>query len=294
MNAADGARMGFRVARLAVVKFFADDMPTHAAALAYRMLFSLFPFLIFLTTLLGFLGMPQLFEWLREQASYLLPAQGMEQVNAVLRDLQAPPGGLMSVAIAVSVWSASVGIVGTMNALNVAYDVKERRPVWKRILVSIMYTVTLAVMLIAAAAAMLSGPTLLTWIAQYVGLDALFIAVWAWLRWAVAGFLLLLVVALVYWAAPNVKLPFRVITPGAVLAVLSWVGASLAFGYYVQNFASYNKTYGSMGSVVVLLFYFFLSSAVMLFGAEVNAVLARERGEQIEEAAEGSPEGQRD
>ena len=200
MNAADGARMGFRVARLAVVSFFADDMPTHAAALAYRMLFSLFPFLIFLTTLLGFLGMPQLFEWLREQASYLLPAQGMEQVNAVLRDLQAPPGGLMSVAIAVSVWSASVGIVGTMNALNVAYDVKERRPVWKRILVSIMYTVTLAAMLIAAAAAMLSGPTLLTWIAQYVGLDALFIAVWAWLRWAVAGFLLLLVVALVYWA----------------------------------------------------------------------------------------------
>ena len=164
----------------------------------------------------------------------------------------------------------------------------------RRILVSIMYTVTLAAMLIAAAAAMLSGPTLLTWIAQYVGLDALFIAVWAWLRWAVAGFLLLLVVALVYWAAPNVKLPFRVITPGAVLAVLSWVGASLAFGYYVQNFASYNKTYGSMGSVVVLLFYFFLSSAVMLFGAEVNAVLARERGEQIEEAAEGSPEGQRD
>ena len=293
VNAGGTARFAFRIARLALGKFFSDDMPTHAAALSYRLLFSLFPFLIFLTTLLGFLGLPQFFDWMREQASYLLPAQAMDQVNTVLRELQAPQGGLMSVAIAVSVWSASVGIVGTMNALNVAYEVKERRPAWKRILVSILYTLALALMLITAAAAMLSGPALLTWIAHYVGLDALFIAVWAWLRWGVAILLLLLVVALVYWAAPNVKQPFRVITPGAVLAVSAWVCASVAFGYYVQNFASYNKTYGSMGAVIVLLFYFFLSAAVMLFGAEVNAVLARQRGEPIEEAEKAMPDNQR-
>ena len=282
-------RFVFRIAQLAIAKFFADDMPTHAAALAYRLLFSIFPFLIFLTTLLGFLGLPQFFEWMRQQAAYLLPAQAMDQVNAVLGELQTPPGGLMSVAIAVAVWSASVGIVGTMNALNVAYEVKERRPVWKRILVSILYTLALAAMLITAAAAMISGPALLTWAAHYIGLDAVFIAIWAWLRWPIAVLLLLGVVALVYWAAPNVKQPFRLITPGAVLAVSAWVAASVAFGYYVQNFASYNKTYGSMGAVIVLLFYFFLSAAVMLFGAEVNAVLARQRGERIEEAEKGEP-----
>ena len=289
MKTTHRARLVFRVGTRALVKFFDDDMPTHASALAYRLLFSIFPFLIFLTTLLGFLGLPQFFNWMREQASYLLPAQAMDQVNAVLGELQAPQGGLMSVAIAVSIWSASVGIVGTMNALNVAYEVRERRPVWKRFLVSILYTLALAVMLITAAAAMISGPALLNWAAGYLGFDTLLIGIWAWLRWPVAVFLLLCVVALVYWAAPNVQRPFRLITPGAVLAVSAWLAASVAFGYYVQNFSSYNKTYGSMGAVIVLLLYFFLSAAVMLFGAEVNAVLVRERGEPIEAAAkEGS------
>ena len=277
-----------RVARLAFSDFFADDMPTYAAALAYRVLFSLFPFLIFLTTLLGFLGVPQFFDWMRAQAEYVLPAQAMNLVNTVLTELQAPKGGLMSVAIALAVWSASVAVLGTMNALNVAYDVTERRPTWKRLLVSIVYTLALALMLIAAAAMMVTGPTFLTWLAQYVGLDALFITVWTWLRWPLAVFALMLVVGLVYWAAPNLKQPFRLWTAGSVLAVITWIAASLAFGYYVQNFASYSTTYGSMGAVVVLLFYFFLSAAVMLFGAEVNAVITRERGEPIVEAEDGS------
>src|SRR5687767_9835601 len=98
-------------------------MPTYAAALAYRVLFSLFPFLIFLTTLLGFLGIPAVFEWLREQAAYVLPEQAMKLVNTVLGELQQQQRGLMSVAIAVSVWSASAAVLGTMNALNVVYKV---------------------------------------------------------------------------------------------------------------------------------------------------------------------------
>ena len=277
-----------RVAKLAVTDFFDDDMPTYAAALAYRVLFSMFPFLVFLTTLLGFLGVPQFFDWMREQAAYLLPGQAMELVNTVLGELQASQRGLMSAAIAISVWSASAAVLGTMNALNVAYEVKERRPAWKRVIVSIVYTFALAVMMIVAAGTMVTGPALLTWIGHYVGLDAVFVFFWTWLRWPLAVFMLMLAIGLVYYAAPNVKQPFRIITPGAVLAVSAWIGASLAFGYYVQNFASYNKTYGSMGAVIVLLFYFFLSAAMMLFGAEINAVLARERGEEIEEADNGS------
>lgn len=277
-----------RIARLALADFFADDMPTYAAALAYRVLFSLFPFLIFLSTLLGFLGVPQLFDWLRGQAAYVLPAQAMDLVNTVLSELQTPQGGLMSLAIALAVWSASAAVLGTMNALNVAYDVKERRPTWKRILVSILYTLALALMLGIAAGLMLMGPAFLGWAGRYVGLDAVFVAVWTWLRWPIAAFLLMLVVAIVYYAAPNLKQPFRVITTGSVLAVAVWIATSIAFGFYVTNFGSYNKTYGSMGAVIVLLLYFFLSAAVMLFGAEVNAVITRERGEPIEEADDGS------
>jgi membrane protein len=277
-----------RVARHALADFFADDMPTYAAALAYRVLFSLFPFLIFLSTLLGFLGVPQLFEWLREQASYVLPSQAMELVNTILSELQTPQGGLMSVAIALSVWSASAAVLGTMNALNVAFDVKERRPGWKRFAVSILYTLALALMLGIAAAFMLTGPAFLEWIARYVGLHSMFIAVWTWLRWPLAAFLLMLVVAVVYYAAPNLKQRFRLFTTGSVLAVAVWIATSLGFAYYVQNFGDYNKTYGSMGAVIVLLLYFFLSAAVMLFGAEVNAVISRERGEPLEEADDGT------
>lgn len=273
-----------RVAKLAIKDFMADDMPTYAAALAYRALFSLFPFLVFLTALLGFLGMPQLFDWLREQASYVLPAEGMQLVNTVLAELQTPQGGLMSFAIAIALWSASAAVVETMNALNVAYDVTERRPAWKRTLVSILYTLALAVMLGIAAGLMLTGPTVLQWLAQFVGLDSLFIAVWTWVRWPVAAFMLIVAVAMVYYAAPNIEQPFRLITLGAALAVSVWIVASLGFAFYVQNFGNYNKTYGSMGAVIVLLLYLFISAAVLLFGAEVNAVLARERGERIEEA----------
>ena len=273
-----------RVAKLAITDFFADDMPTYAAALAYRVLFSLFPFLIFLTALLGFFRMPQLFEWLREQASYVLPEQAMELVNTVLSELQTPQGGLMSFAIAIALWSASSAVVETMNALNVAYDVKERRPGWKRTLVAILYTLGLAVLFGLTAGLMLTGPTVLEWIGQYVGFGSVFITIWTWLRWPLAAFLLMIVAAVVYYAGPNLKQPFRLISPGAVLAVSVWILASVAFGFYVQTFADYNKTYGSMGAVIILLLYLFLSAAVMLFGAEVNAVILRERGEPIEES----------
>jgi membrane protein len=267
---------GWRFLRLALAEFSADDMTTYAAALAYRLIFSIFPFLIFLTALLGFLGAPQFFDWMRDQAAYLLPTQAMTAVENVLAELQTPQGGLMSVGIALAIWSASAGVLGTMDALNVAYEVKERRPMWKRILVAILYTLALAVMLIVATALMISGPAFLTWLTHYVGLDQLFITIWTWIRWPVAILLLMLAVAVVYWAAPNVKQPFRFITPGSVVAVTVWVAASLGFGVYVQNFADYNQTYGSLGAVIILLFYFYLSAAVLLFGAELNAVIARE------------------
>jgi membrane protein len=276
-------RNAFGIGMKALADFSRHDMSTYAAALAYRLLFSLFPFLVFLVTLLGFLGMPEMFDWLREQAGYMLPDQAMDLVNTVVTEVETPRGGLMSVAVALAIWSASAGVLGTMNALNVVFEVRERRAAWKRILVSLLYTLALALMLVIAAGMMITGPELLTWAARYVRLDAYFIMLWSWLRWPLIVFLLILVVSMVYYAGPNLKQPFRLVTAGAVSAVAAWVAASFAFALYVQTFASYNKTYGSMGAVIVLLLYFFLSAAVLLFGAEINAVLARSRGEPIRE-----------
>ncbi len=124
-----------------------------------------------------------------------------------------------------------------------------------------------------ATALMVVGPQAMQWLGDQVGLGSLVVTLWNWLRWPVAVLLLTLVVALVYYVAPDVEQNFRFITPGAVLAVIVWIVASLGFGLYVQNFADYSATYGSIGAIIVLLLYFYISSSVLLFGAEVNATI---------------------
>jgi len=265
------------VLKRAIKDFSADSMTTYAAALAYRIVFSLFPFLLFLVALLAFLQIPQLFEWMREQAALLVPEEAMGQVNTVIEELQTPRGGLVSVGIVLALWSASVGVMSLIEALNVAYDVSERRPAWRLYLLSIIYTVGLALLMVGAAALMVLGPQAAEWIASRLALDQLFVTIWNWVRWPLAVLLLMLAVSVVYYLGPNVRQRFQFITPGAILSVVVWIVASIAFGYYVRNFADYSATYGSIGAVVILMFYFYLSAVVLLFGAEINAVIRNHR-----------------
>lgn len=263
------------VMKRAIAEFSRDSMTVYASALAYRALFSLFPFLIFLVALLGFLQLTQLFDWLRAQAALVVPADAMQIVDRVLGEVQSSNGGLLSLGILLAVYSASVGVATAMEALNVAYDVRERRSALKRYALSIVYTVGIAALLILAAGLMVIGPGIAEWIASRLGMEDLVVTLWNWLRWPVAVLLLMLVASLVYYAGPNADVRYRLVTPGAVLAVVVWIVASIAFGYYVRSIGDYNATYGSLGAVVILLFYFFISAAVFLFGAEVNAVIER-------------------
>jgi membrane protein len=267
----------------AVREFSEDAMSIYAAALAYRALFALFPFLIFLVALVAFLDVPQLFTWMQTQAALVVPSESMAQVNQVIAELRNPRGGLLSVGILLALWSASSGVMSAMEALNVAYDVPERRPIWQRIPLAVLFTIGIAALLLSAAALMVLGPEAAGWVAARLGLEQIFVEVWSWVRWPLAALLLMLVVSLAYYAGPNVRARFRFITPGAILAVLIWLAASAGFGYYVQNFAHYDATYGSLGAIVILLFYFYLSAAVLLFGAEVNAVL-QEHGQDRAQA----------
>ncbi|EXF47005.1 ribonuclease BN [Pseudomonas sp. BAY1663] len=254
-------------------EFSNDDMSTYASALAYRALFSLFPFLLFLMALLGFLHLPEFFAWLREQASLVLPPVALDQVNPVIDQLQEQKGGLLSIGILVALWTASVGVRSLMNAMNKAYDVQEGRPSWKLALLSLVYTVGIAVMLLLAAGLMVIGPQVISWLAEQVGLKDVVVLLWSWLRWPIAVLLMMLVVAVLYYVAPDVEQEFRFITPGSVLAVIVWIVASIGFGIYVQNFGNYDATYGSIGAIIVLLLYFYISAAVLLLGAELNAVI---------------------
>lgn len=255
-----------------VKEFSNDDMPTYAAALSYHGLFALFPFLIFLIALLGFLQIPQFFDWVLEQAQTAMPEDAYRRLEEVVAQVQGnQQGGLLSFGIIAAIWGASSGVRALMKALNRAYDVEETRATWKLYAFSLLYTVGFAILLIGATALMLLGPQAIEWLADQAGLGGAFVTLWTWLRWPVAVVLLMLTAALVYYVTPNVDQPFRLITPGAVIAVLVWILASIGFSLYVSNFANYSATYGSLGGVVILLFYFYLSSMVLLLGAEINA-----------------------
>ncbi len=224
-----------RVLIRTVKEFVEDEMSTYASALAYQMLFSLFPFLLFLIALIGFLHLPDFFSWLRMQSELVLPPQALDQVNPVIDQLQQSKGGLLSVGIVIALWTASAGVRLMMSAMNAAYDVDEGRPIWKRLPLSIFYTVGIAGMLLAAAALMVLGPQVMSWLAGQIGMEEFVVTLWTILRWPVIVLLLMFAVALMYYVMPDVKQKFVFITPGSVLAVVVWIIASLGFGYYVKT-----------------------------------------------------------
>ncbi len=268
-----------------IKNFSNDDMTVYAAALSYQLFFSLFPFIIFLLALLGLLNIPGFFDWLIKQSQTVLPGQASGMVQDIIGQIRGQAaGGALSLGAVLALWSASAAVRMAMHALNVAYKVEDRAA-WKKFPLSLIYTALLAVLLIAAAALMLIGPQLATWIAEQVGMGSVFATVWTWARIPVAVMLLVLIAALVYYLFPNTNQPFRFVTPGAILAVIVWVLASLGFSWYVANFASYNATYGSVAAVIVLLFYFFISAAILLFGAELNSEVYHEATED-EDAGE--------
>jgi membrane protein len=271
------------VIKRAVKGFFDDDMATYAAALSFHLLLALFPFVIFMLTLLGALGLADFFDRLLRQAQSALPPDAYQLLAQVVGEIRGQPReGLLSASVILAIWAASAGMRSVMNALNVAYDVEETRPAWQRYPLSILYTIGLAVVVIASAAFRLIGPRAAAGLANQLGLTTTVTTVWGWLRWPLVILLLLLLVALVYYLGPNIEQPFRYVTPGSVSAVVVWILASLGFSAYVENFGNYGATYGSLGGMVVLLLYFFVSSAVLLLGAEINATIHPAHGPRSE------------
>lgn len=257
----------------ALQRFGNQDMPTYAAALAFQAFFSVFPFLLFLIALLAFLDVPQFFDWLTQQVSLVVPHQAIDQVMRVIQQIRTPNSTLLSFGVAAALWASSAGVREMMAALTVIAGLRESRNFPLRVLLSLVYTVLLAAMLIASAVLFTIGPEAANWVAAQFGVDRSFARLWSWLRLPLWLVLLALSVTLIYYLAPARRQPLRILLPGAVLAVVVWVLSSLAFSWYLSNFANYSALYGSIGTIIAVLFYFLLSSTVLLFGAEVNAVL---------------------
>jgi membrane protein len=268
---------GLSLARLvkhSMMQFFVHAMPTHASAVSYQLIFSFFPFVIFFIALLGVFDLSNVFDWLRQQSEAFFLQQTTQQLNQIFDQLQQRRTGMLSFGVVGALWAASSGMRSMMRALNVVYGVMEGRSLWKLYALSLVYTLGLGVMVAIATILVVVSPQAIQALSQQFGMEPTFAVVWAWwLRWPFVVILLTATVALVYGLGPDVQQRFRFVTPGAFLAVVAWIGASLAFNFYIRNIWDVDALYGSVGTVIVLLLYVFISSVIVLFGAEINAVI---------------------
>jgi len=259
----------------------ADEILDRGAALAYYLLFALFPGLLFLTTLLGILPIPDMMDRLLGYARQALPPDAASLVERTLGEIQAGArGGLLSVGFLGALWAGSAGMAALMNALNVAYGVEEMRPFWRRRLVAIALTVGFALFIITALVLMVFGPRIGQAVASALGLGGLFTVLWNVISIPVVILLVLVGIALVYFLAPASTQQWRWVTPGSLVALVLWLGLSYGLRVYVTYFGNYNATYGSIGGVILLLLWLYLSSVVILLGAVVNAEIERAAAER--------------
>jgi membrane protein len=271
------------VLKRTIREFREDDLTLLAAALTYYGVLSLFPAMLVLVSILGLLGRSAT-QPLIDNLAGLTPGPARDVVTSAIANLQrasATAGLAFVLGLLGALWSASGYVGGFMKASNVIYEVEEGRPFWK--LRPLQIAVTVLVVLLAAAislAIVVTGPLAHT-VGDVIGLGDTAVTVWSIAKWPVIAAIVSQMIAFLYWVAPNVRQPgYRWISPGGVLAVVLWVIASGAFAFYVANFSSYNKTYGSLAAVIILLVWLWITNLVILLGAELNAEI--ERGRQIE------------
>ena len=271
-----------RALKATVQDFQRDDTLGIAAQLAYYLILALFPFILVLVSLLGTFGSEELASEVLGYFQQVMPEQAYEIIKDFTDSIisgKAEAPGLFTFGILFTIWAASGAFAALINALNRAYDVQETRPFWKVRGIAILMTLGLSVLILIGVLLLVLGPQIGEAIANVFGLERTFLVVWEVARWPVALFFMMFTVALLYYFAPDVDQPFRWITPGGLIGVVLWVLASVGFNFYVSNFGSYNKTYGSLGAVIVLLLYLYISSLTILFGATLNATLVRMKEE---------------
>ena len=270
--------------RLAALKrtakaFKGDQIPVWAAALTYFGVLSIFPALLVVVSVLGLIG-ESATDSLLQNLEDVAPGPAQEILTSAIENLQGA-GSASGVAFVIglvgAIWASSGYVDGFMSAANAIYDVEEGRPITKLLPIRVGLTLVLMVLagVIAFAVAITGG--LAREAGDLVGVGDTAVKVWDLAKWPVLLVLVSLLLAVLYWGAPNVKLPFRLLSAGSLLAVLGWVLASVAFGFYVANFSSYNKTYGTLAGPIVFLLWLWITNICILLGAELNAELERGR-----------------
>jgi membrane protein len=262
-------------------EFKDDNLTDWAAALTYYGVMSLFPMLIVLVAILGLVGQQSTITTLIDSfrgAGLSGVADNIQKPLTGVIENKGGAGALLGFGLLGSLWSASGFIGAFMRACNSVYEVEEGRPFWKLRPIQLAVTIVgVLVLSLALVAVVLTGPVAEA-VGSAVGLGSTAVDVWSIAKWPVLLIVLMALVAGLYYIAPNVRQPkFRWVSPGGIVAVIVWILASAAFGFYVSNFGSYNKTYGTLGGVISFLVWMWISNLALLFGAELDAELERER-----------------
>jgi len=278
--------------RRSVVEFQADKLTVWAAALTYYGILSVFPGLLVLVAVLGLLS-DHLTQDLLDTVAPIVPGAARDILTGALQNIQAGGGkaGLAAIiGLLIGIWSASGYVAGFMQASNAIYDVPEGRPIWKKLPVRLGITIITGVLLVASVLIVVISGKLAAQLGKVLNASSATVTTWNIVKWFVLVILVSLMFAILYWAAPNVRHGgFSWVTPGGVVAVVLWVLVSVGFGIYAANFASYNKTYGALGSVIVFLIWMWLTNLSILYGAELNAELERQRAIAAGQPSEEEP-----
>lgn len=273
-------RSWWGVLRRTVVEFLGDTIMDWAAALTYYSVLSIFPAIVVLTALLGMLG-PDSTKSLIEAVHGMGPGSETGLLVSAITELQRSrtlAGPMAIIGLAVSLWMASTYIGAFMRAANAIYGTAEGRPIWKRLPLRVALTVTMVLLLATCTIAMVATGAVADRLARWLHIGRAGVMTWEIAKWPVLMVMVGLAIALLYWAAPNARqLGFRWISPGSALAVLLWVAASAGFAFYVANFGTYNKTYGSLAAVIVFLVWLWISNIAVLLGIQFDVELARAR-----------------
>jgi membrane protein len=252
-----------------------DDVFGRAAQLAYYFLLALFPLLLFLVSILGIIAgdNPAMREDMFRYLGTVLPGDAAQLVSSTVNEtITKSGGGKISFGILAALWAASNGMGAICNSLNVAYGVKETRPFWKTRLTAVLLTIALAVLIITALVGVLYGHDIAEVIAGKFGLGAAFEWTWKIVQWPIILAFVLLAFGLIYYFAPNVEnASWQWVSPGAAMGVGLWLLVSFGFSLYLSYFNSYNATYGSLGAVIILMLWFYLTGAAILIGGEINS-----------------------
>ncbi|MCW3490985.1 YihY/virulence factor BrkB family protein [Dethiobacter alkaliphilus] len=249
-----------------------NETTARGAQLSYFFILSIFPFLIFLITLIDYTPLSQ--QHTLDQLALLLPDNAFAIVEQIVSEVEAADNfTLLSLGILGTIWTASRGTAALIKSLNKAYDITESRSFFVLNTIGIAATLALALLILFTLSFLVFGRVLGELAFQYLGLEGLFQALWPVLRFSIPLLIIFSSFTLLFLYSPNCRLRLRHVYPGAIFSTLSWIIASQAFAYYVNNFGNFSRTYGSIGGIIVFMIWLYLSSVVVLLGGEINATL---------------------